>query len=76
MGAILIVATTEITPLQAVLAIKWDVILFLFGAFSLGEALSSSGILSRFCSKIFLKAGDPRIILGLFLLFQHWQVQY
>lgn len=67
-GAILMVATAQITPLQAVEAIKWNVILFLFGAFSLGEALATSGILSRFCTKFFMKITDPRRILALFLI--------
>ena len=67
-GAILMLATAQITPTQALFAIKWDVVLFLFGAFSLGEALASSGILSSFCRKFFLKSNNPKFILALFLI--------
>jgi Na+/H+ antiporter NhaD/arsenite permease-like protein len=67
-GAILMLATAQITPMQAVVSIKWDVILFLFGAFTLGESLAASGILSSFCRRFFLKASDPRLILALFLI--------
>lgn len=67
-GAILMLATAQITPTQALLAIKWDVVLFLFGAFSLGEALASSGILASFCRKFFLKSSNPKFILALFLI--------
>ncbi len=47
-GAILVVATAQITPLQATAAIKWNVILFLFDAFSQRAPLSTSGMLSHF----------------------------
>ena len=69
MGAILMLATAQISPLEAVVEVKWDVILFLFGAFSLGEALSSSGILTSFCQKFFSKVSNPSHMLALFLLF-------
>jgi len=59
-GAILMLATAQITPMQAFFSIKWDVILFLFGAFTLGRVSCIFWYFIFFLSRFFLKASDPR----------------
>jgi len=44
-GAIVVLATGQISPMNALLSINPDVILFLFGMFVVGEALVESGYL-------------------------------
>jgi Na+/H+ antiporter NhaD/arsenite permease-like protein len=46
-GALAVLVTLQITPLDALKAINVDVILFLFGMFVIGQALEESGYLSR-----------------------------
>ncbi|MGE0081270.1 MAG: SLC13 family permease [Thiohalomonadaceae bacterium] len=44
-GAVAVLASGHVTPAAAVSAIDWDVMVFLFGAFIIGDALERSGLL-------------------------------
>lgn len=55
LGAIAVVATGQISPPNALRAVNFDVLLFLFGMFIVGEALESSGLLSRLSFRLFNK---------------------
>lgn len=46
-GALVLLATGEIGPLEGVKAVDWNVIAYLFGVFSIAEALYRSGIPHR-----------------------------
>jgi len=51
-GAVLVVLTGQIHPLNAVRAIDADVMIFLFGMFVVGEALILSGYLSSLAYRV------------------------
>ncbi|MBS7247677.1 MAG: SLC13 family permease [Candidatus Jordarchaeales archaeon] len=55
-GAVAVLLTQEISPVRALQAIDVDVMLFLFGMFVVGEALTRSGYLLNFSYRIFKKA--------------------
>ncbi len=55
-GAVAVLATGQISPLDALKAINPDVLLFLFGMFVVGEALDASGYLSLLSYRVFSKA--------------------
>jgi Na+/H+ antiporter NhaD/arsenite permease-like protein len=67
-GAILVLLLGKITPVEALKAINIDVIVFLFGAFCVGEALNRSGYLARIGNKIVSSAKntDQLVLLVLF----------
>ena len=52
-GAVVVLMTGQITPLQALKSINLDVMLFLFGMFVVGYALEESGYLSRLSFLLF-----------------------
>jgi Na+/H+ antiporter NhaD/arsenite permease-like protein len=52
-GAIAVLVTGQISPLNALMSINIDVILFLFGMFIVGEALAESGYLSYLSFRFF-----------------------
>jgi len=56
LGAIAILLTLEISPINALRAINLDVMLFLFGMFVIGRAMEESGYLSYLTSKLFRRA--------------------
>jgi Na+/H+ antiporter NhaD/arsenite permease-like protein len=56
LGAIAVLLTLQISPLNAIKAINLDVMLFLFGMFVIGRALEESGYLSHLASKLFRQA--------------------
>lgn len=68
LGAIAVLATLQITPLTALESINLDVILFLFGMFTIGEALEDSGYLSYLAHRLFHRARslDSLVLLILF----------
>src|SRR4030042_5593440 len=70
LGAIAVLVTGQITPLEALKAINPDVMLFLFGMFVVGEALESSGYLSFLSYRIFRKAHslDTLVLAILFVM--------
>ncbi len=55
LGAIAVLLTLQISPLNAIKAINLDVMLFLFGMFVIGRAMEDSGYLSYLSSKLFRK---------------------
>ena len=67
-GAVAVLITGQISPLDAALAINIDVMLFLFGMFVVGEALVASGYLAEIGRRFFSRAKNPDQIV-LFILF-------
>lgn len=67
-GALAVLITRQITPLDAFKSINLDVMLFLFGMFVIGKALEDSGYLSHLSYKLFKKADTSKKLL-LFILF-------
>ena len=67
-GAIAVLITGQISPLNALLSINLDVILFLFGMFIVGEALVESGYLSHLAYRLFkrVKSSDQLLLTVLF----------
>ncbi len=65
LGAIAVMATAQISPLNALEAVNPDVMLFLFGMFVVGEALEESGYLSHLSHRLF---GRARSLDGLVLM--------
>jgi Na+/H+ antiporter NhaD/arsenite permease-like protein len=62
-GAIAVLVTGQISPLNALLSINLDVILFLFGMFIVGEALIESGYITHLSYKLFKRAKSPNQLL-------------
>ncbi|MEM4265397.1 MAG: SLC13 family permease, partial [Thermoplasmata archaeon] len=69
-GALVVLLFGEISPLDAIASINIDVMLFLFGVFVIGEALSQSGYLAHLSYKMFKRAKsvDQLILLILFVI--------
>lgn len=69
-GAVAVLTTGQISPLDALKAINPDVLLFLFGMFVVGEALEASGYLSLLSYRVFSKARslDTLVITILFVM--------
>ncbi|MEW6330694.1 MAG: anion transporter [Pseudomonadota bacterium] len=67
-GAVAVLVTGQIGPVQALRAIDPDVMLFLFGVFVIGQALEESGYLFHLSHKIFRRArtADALILAILF----------
>ena len=67
-GALLVLVLGEISPEEALGAINIDVLIFLFGAFCVGEALNRSGYLGCLGSRIISRARntDQLVLLVLF----------
>lgn len=55
-GAVTVLLTGQITPAEAVRAVNYDVILFLFGMFIVGEAFGASGYMNHFSFRFFRRA--------------------
>ncbi|MDD1689335.1 MAG: anion transporter [Methanoregula sp.] len=67
-GAVAVLITGQITPIDAARAIDINVMLFLFGMFVVGEALVASGYLSSIAHRFFARAKNPDQVV-LFILF-------
>jgi len=69
-GALVLLLTQNISPLNAIRAVDPDVILFLFGMFVVGEALVESGYLYRISHGLFKGARntDGLVLLILFIM--------
>ncbi len=63
LGAVAVLVTLQITPLEAIKSIDIDVMLFLFGVFIIGRALEESGYLSSITFRLFSRAKSPNILL-------------
>ena len=74
-GAVVVLVTGQISPIDAFHAINFDVIFFLFGMFIVGQATEDSGYLIHLCHKVFGKVKSvDRLVLAIFpeiLLFPH-----
>ena len=68
LGAIAVLATLQISPINALKSINLDVIFFLFGMFIVGEALVNSGYLAYLSYRIFHRAKSLDSLV-LFILF-------
>lgn len=64
-GAAVVLLSGDIAPRDALAAIDWDVMLFLFGMFVVGQALVASGELYRWAYELFSRV---RSVGGLVLL--------
>jgi Na+/H+ antiporter NhaD/arsenite permease-like protein len=65
-GAVIVLITGQITPIDAFHAINFDVIFFLFGMFIIGQATEDSGYLSHLCHKFFGKVGSvDKLVLAI-----------
>ncbi len=62
-GAVLVIVFKSISIQKAIEAINFDVILFLFGMFIVGQALEESGYLSHLTYKFFKRAKNLNILL-------------
>ncbi len=62
LGALVVLLTGQISPLDALKAINPDVMLFLFGVFIVGQALEESGYLAHLSYKIFRRAKSLDIL--------------
>lgn len=58
-GALAVLLTGQIGPVAAVQSVNVEVMLFLFGMFVVGVAVSESGYLNSVSSRFFLSAGNP-----------------
>jgi Na+/H+ antiporter NhaD/arsenite permease-like protein len=68
LGAVTVVVTLQISPLEAVKSIDVDVMLFLFGVFVIGRALEESGYLANISGRFFSRAQTVNILV-LFIIF-------
>ena len=65
-GAVTVLLTGQITPAEAVRAVNYDVILFLFGMFIVGEAFGASGYMNHFSFRFFRRAKTfDRLLLSI-----------
>jgi Na+/H+ antiporter NhaD/arsenite permease-like protein len=62
-GAVAVLITGQISPMNALLSIDFDVIFFLFGMFIVGEALVESGYLSHLAYGLFKRAKSSDTLL-------------
>ncbi|MBI5332883.1 MAG: anion permease [Candidatus Aenigmarchaeota archaeon] len=67
-GAVAVLLTMQIAPIDALKAVNIDVMIFLFGMFVLGRALVESGYLSHVSRKLFksAKSTDHLVLIILF----------
>jgi len=67
-GALAVLITGQISPIDALKSVNLDVMLFLFGMFVVGQALEESGYLSHLSHKLFKRAKSANRLI-LFILF-------
>lgn len=67
-GALVVLVTGQIAPMDAIKSISLDVMLFLFGMFVIGRALEDSGYLSHLSYKLFKRADTSKKLM-LFIIF-------
>jgi len=68
LGAILVLVTGQIKPINAFKAVNFDVLIFLFGMFVIGEAFAQSGYIYHLSYKAFNKAKTINQLLWLIIL--------
>ena len=70
LGAVTVLITGQISPADALRAINLDIILFLFGVFTIGQAMAESGYLSQLAAALFGRAKSvDQLILAILLVF-------
>src|SRR3972149_5120253 len=67
LGALVVLVTGEISPLNALKAINADVMLFLFAVFTIGQAMEESGYLAHLAGRFFGKASTLNSLVLLIL---------
>jgi Na+/H+ antiporter NhaD/arsenite permease-like protein len=67
LGALVVLATGQISPARALAAINADVMLFLFGVFIIGQALEDSGYLGHVAHRLFSRARSLNALVLLIL---------
>ncbi|MFN4217339.1 MAG: anion transporter [Brevinematales bacterium] len=69
-GALLVLVTGQISPVEALRAINWEVILFLATMFLIGAAMEESGYLSHLTYEVFKRARttDGLVLTILFVM--------
>jgi Na+/H+ antiporter NhaD/arsenite permease-like protein len=67
-GALAVLLTLQIKPLDALKSINLDVMLFLFCMFVIGAAMEESGYLEHLSFKLFKRAKTPDALLAVILL--------
>ncbi|WP_425070157.1 SLC13 family permease [Roseibium sp.] len=68
-GAVLLLVTARISPTEALQAIDWNVIAYLFGVFAISHALFASGISERVSNRICADMQSLPRVLFLFFCF-------
>jgi Na+/H+ antiporter NhaD/arsenite permease-like protein len=68
-GAIAVLVTGQISPVDAALSINLDVMLFLFGMFVVGQALEESGYISRISWALFRRTRSVDSLVLLVIVF-------
>lgn len=63
LGALAVLISGAISPTAALQAIDWDVMLFLFGMFVIGQALVESGYLYALAYRLFAHAGSSDVLI-------------
>jgi Na+/H+ antiporter NhaD/arsenite permease-like protein len=76
LGAILVLLFQQISPELALGAINIDIMIFLFGAFCIGEALNMSGYLAWIGSKVLSKAKNTDQLVYLCSFLQEFCLQF
>jgi len=68
-AAVVVLITGEISPREAASAVDWDVMLFLFSMFVIGQALEESGYLAAAAHRVFSRAASAdAVILSILFL--------
>jgi Na+/H+ antiporter NhaD/arsenite permease-like protein len=67
LGALVVLISREISPGKALQAINVDVMLFLFGVFTIGQAMEESGYLGHLAHRLFGKARTLNTLVLLIL---------
>jgi Na+/H+ antiporter NhaD/arsenite permease-like protein len=68
LGAFGVLATVQISPVEAIKSIDIDVMLFLLGVFIIGQSLEESGYLARLSYRLFRKAKTQNTLI-LYIIF-------
>lgn len=70
LGAITVLLTGQISPIEAIESIDFDILIFLFGMFAIGRALEESGYLWHLLSRLFkkVKSKDQMLLVLIFAM--------
>jgi Na+/H+ antiporter NhaD/arsenite permease-like protein len=68
-GAVAMLLTFQLSPIQAFSYLNFDVIFFLIGVFIIGESLYRSGYLAHFSYKLFGKTKSSNALIAILIVF-------